>query len=86
MSRKHGKLLIIDPKDERYFQVFFDDSIYADLEGEKCILDVRDLHSGNTIPSKDVFDKNIFKVDTINAILDVDYYINKVESILKFLD
>ena len=72
-----GKLLLIDPTDQRVQQIFFDDNISSDT---KCsIVDIRNITTGKEIQYKNAIDKYMIQVEPNLAILDDDYFIKKLD-------
>ena len=77
-ERSHaGKLLLHDPDDDSVLHMFFDDNIGYD---DGHIVDVRDVSTGGPMPFPDVKNKNLIKVEALNAILDNKYFIRAIES------
>ena len=75
-SRSNGKLLMIDPSDYNTQHIFFDDN--ADAENE-CIVDVRDLITGEEIDYEKFMDMYVVKVSPHRAILEPEYFIKCIE-------
>jgi hypothetical protein len=72
-----GKLMFIDDSEADVQQIFFDDSI---SDNPNCsTVDIRDLVTGEIIPYKKAINKYIVKVEPDKAILNVDYFIKKLE-------
>ena len=69
--------MFMDDSETEVQQIFFDDSI---SDNPNCnTVDIRDLITGETIPYKKAINKYIVKVEPDKAILDVDYFIKKLE-------
>ena len=75
-SNSRGKLLAIDQADYNTQHIFFDDN--AD-DGDECIVDVRDVVSGEKIPQRKYMDMYVIKVHPHRAILEPEYFIKKYE-------
>lgn len=73
---RFGKLLMIDQADYNTQHIFFDDN--AD-EGEQCIVDVRDLITGEQLPREQFLDMYVVKVQPHRAIVEGDYFIKAIE-------
>ena len=67
---------MIDQADYVTQHVFFDDN--AD-DGEECIVDVRDVVTGEKIPQHKYMDMYVVKVHPHKAILEPEYFIKKIE-------
>lgn len=72
-----GKLLFVDEADYQTQHIFFDDNAN---EEEKCIVDVRDLVSGEPLPYKKFINMYVVKVESHRAILEPDYFIKLIEA------
>ena len=75
-SNSRGKLLLIDQSDYNTQHIFFDDN--AD-DGDECIVDVRDVITGEKIPQRKYMDMYVIKVAPHKAILEPEYFIKKYE-------
>lgn len=71
-----GKLLVIDQAEYNTQHIFFDDKISED---EKCIVDVKDLIEGTSVPIKKSINKYLYKVDIIDVLKDPDYFTKAIE-------
>lgn len=71
-----AKLLLIDQGDYNTQHIFFDDNVDS---AEQCIVDVRDLVSGEALPYKKFMDKYVVKVHPHKAILESDYFVKQIE-------
>jgi len=73
---ERGKLMLICEESDELC-VFFDDKV-----GDTCgsIVDVRDVESGCEVEFDRVKDKNVFKVDPLECIVNNAYFINRIES------
>ena len=71
-----GKLLLVDQADYNTQHIFFDDN--ADY-GTDCIVDVRDLVTGEEVPYKKFMDMYVVKVHPHRAILESDYFVKQIE-------
>eukprot|EP01038_Epipyxis_sp_PR26KG_P005478 gene5478-7584_t len=78
-SDESGKILLIDNNNDNIIQVFFDDNIERD---RPHIVDVRDRGSFQPIPFNVTNGKFLKRVEPYDAILDSDYYIKQIVSIL----
>ena len=75
-SNSRAKLLLIDQSDYNTQHIFFDDN--AD-DGDDCIVDVRDIITGEKIPQSKYMDMYVIKVHPHKAILEPEYFIKKYE-------
>ena len=75
-SNSRGKLLAMDQADYNTQHIFFDDN--AD-DGDECIVDVRDVVSGEKIAQRKYMDMYVIKVHPHRAILEPEYFIKKYE-------
>ena len=75
-SKQFSKLLLIDQADYGTQQIFFDDNAE---EGDSCVVDVRDVISGEEIPYKKYINKYVMRVEPHRAILEPDYFIKLLE-------
>jgi len=75
-----GKLFVIDKKLKNTHSIFFDDNIrdIYDVNNLSNIVDTRDLDTGKEIPIHEIYDKNVVRVETWSAVLDIDYYCKKI--------
>ncbi len=76
-SNMRAKLLAIDQADYNTQHIFFDDN--ADEGDENCIVDVRDIITGDKIPQRKYMDMYVIKVHPHRAILEPEYFIKKYE-------
>ena len=76
-DQRLGKLLMVDQADYKTQHIFFDDNAN---EEAKCIVDVRDLVTGDPIPYKKFINMYVMKVDPLGAILEPDYFIKLLET------
>lgn len=67
---------MIDQADYNTQHIFFDDN--AD-DGDECIVDVRDIITGEKIPQRKYMDMYVIKVHPHRAILEPEYFIKKYE-------
>jgi len=74
--REVAKLLMIDQADYNTQHIFFDDN--AD-EDDDCIVDVRDVITGEIVSNNKFMDRYVVKSEPHRAILEVDYFIKKIE-------
>lgn len=72
-----AKLLLVDQSDYSTQHIFFDDN--AD-SADQCIVDVRDLVSGEVLPYKKFMDMYVVKVHPHKAILESDYFVKQIEA------
>ena len=75
-SNSRAKLLLVDQADYNTQHIFFDDN--AD-DGDECIVDVRDIITGEKIPQRKYMDMYVIKVHPHKAILEADYFCKKFE-------
>jgi len=76
-SNSRAKLLMLDQADYSTQHIFFDDN--ADEGDDNCIVDVRDVISGEKIPQRKYQDMYVIKVHPHRAILEPEYFIKKYE-------
>lgn len=81
-----SKLMMIDQQDYTTQHIFFDDNADESSETQTCIVDVRDLKTGEQIPYKQFIDKYVIKVQPHRAILEPDYFIKLIENAVKVRD
>jgi len=68
--------LLVDQADYKTQHIFFDTNAN---EEAKCIVDVRELVSGEPIPYRKFINMYVMKVETHRAILEPDYFIKLIE-------
>ena len=71
-----AKLLLIDQADYNTQHIFFDDSAGGD---DECVVDVRDIITGEKIPPRKYMDMYVVKVQPTKAILEPEYFIKRYE-------
>lgn len=76
-SSRMGKLLTVDQSDYLTQHIFFDDN--ADDE-DSCIVDVRDVITGEKLPYSKFIDMYVVKVHPHRAILEPDYFVKLIEA------
>ena len=81
--REIAKLLLIDQADYGVQHIFFDDNAEP---GEKCIVDVRDVVTKEVLPYKKMIGRYVVMAEPIRAILEPDYFIQKIEKCEKSRD
>lgn len=64
------------------FQIFFDDNIERT---HAHIVDVRDAVTFEPLPFEESYDRRLRRVETYNAIVDPNYFINELEETLRLL-
>jgi hypothetical protein len=74
---RSGKPFIFDPEDHLALSLFFDDHIILDPNSEFNIIHAIKA-DGLSLPVKDYLNRNLFAADTIEAVLDEDYFLNLV--------
>lgn len=77
-NRENGcaKLLMVDQADYNTQHIFFDDN--ADSPAS-CIVDVRDLVTGEPLAYEKFMDMYVVKVHPHRAILEADYFVKLIE-------
>ena len=75
-ENERAKLMMIDQADYNTQHIFFDDN--ADSP-ESCIVDVRDVVTGEQLPYKKFMDMYVVKVHPHRAILESDYFVKCIE-------
>ena len=78
--REVGKLLLIDQADYNTQHIFFDDNADDGNDGEDCIVDVRDVITGEIIPYNKFINRYVVRAEPNRAILEVDYFIKMIEA------
>ena len=75
-KKEYGKPIFFDPKNKNYHFIFFDDNI-----GKKptSIVDCKNIINGKTLENEDVIGKYLIKVDTIEAAINNNYFIDKIK-------
>ena len=76
-SNSRAKLLLVDQADYNTQHIFFDDN--AD-DGDECIVDVRDIITGDKIDQSKYMDMYVVKVQPHRAILESEYFIKMIET------
>lgn len=87
-----GKMFPIDMNDKEIHQIFFDDNVFLNeyKKKKKLIVDVRDasksalnsklnLENGESIEPEVFLDKYVVKVNSLQAIMDEEYFIKKIQ-------
>lgn len=74
-----GKLFLVNSKDKDLHEIFFDDNLG---EGSKNMVDIWDIGRKERIPIDKCWGKYLVPVDTIQAMLDEDYFINLIKNII----
>jgi plasmid maintenance system killer protein len=83
-AQEYAKRFPIDLSDSSTICMFFDDNVELDPSSITNIVNPIEVQTGKSLSVKDLIEANhIIVVDTINAILDDNYYINKVMTHLK---
>lgn len=82
MESRYGKPFILDQEDSGVLELFFDDNI--DLHNdEKNIIAPKDAKTGASIPVSELaVSHQIICVDTLEAIVDENYFVNLVQRAL----
>ena len=75
-SNSRAKLLMVDQSDYNTQHIFFDDN--AD-DGEDCIVDVRDIITGEKIDQSKYMDMYVVKCQPHRAVLESEYFIKMIE-------
>ena len=75
-TNSRAKLLLVDQSDYNTQHIFFDDN--AD-DGDDCIVDVRDVITGDKIDQRKYMDMYVVKVHPHRAILESEYFIKMIE-------
>lgn len=82
MTAKAGKPFYIDRRDRETLSIFFDDNIRKNDSVKNIILPL-DIVTGEIIPIEELVQLGrVVCVDTLRAILDIDYYKNLVKEAL----
>lgn len=75
-SSSCGKVLYVEDQETKVQHIFFDGNIHA--ENTHCV-DVRDASSEKPFPYEDVEDVHFHRVNTVQAIVDPEYYIKALQ-------
>jgi len=75
-DQRAGKLLLVDQADYATHHIFFDDNVE---DSDECIVDVRDVVTGERIPYRKFIDKYVIRVDPVRAVLEPDYFVKMIE-------
>jgi hypothetical protein len=79
MGSQYGKPFIVDRNNDRILEVFFDDNINL-IDNKKNIISPIDANTGSPIAIKELADQHqIVRVDTLQAILNDNYFIEHVQ-------
>lgn len=82
--QEYGKAFYIDSNDDQTISIFFDDNIIEDPQSLKNIVNPVDVKTGLSLNVANLIQsKNLVVVDTIQAILDDQYFINKIKPLIK---
>lgn len=73
---RFGKPLLLDQADYTTQHIFFDDNAE---EGHACVVDVRDVITGEKIPYSKFINKYVVQVESHRAVLEQDYFIKMIE-------
>lgn len=71
-----GKLFLINPYNFNLHQIFFDDNISRE---ERSIVDCKNVITGKTMDTYSVWNKFIFKVDSLKAAIDINYFYDCIQ-------
>jgi len=75
-SSSNAKLLLLDQADYNTHHIFFDDNAEKDKE---CIVDVRDIITGEEIDYEKFINMYVVKVHPHRAITEPEYFIKQIE-------
>lgn len=83
MNSQYGKMFVLDPADADTLSLFFDDNISLD-DREQNIISPIDVASGQPVSIKELAQRRqVVAVDTLEAILDENYFIHLVQDALR---
>ena len=71
-----GKLFLINPYNFNLHQIFFDDNISRD---DRSIVDCKNVITGKTMDTYNVWNKFIFRVDSLRAAVDINYFYSCIQ-------
>lgn len=74
-TEQNGKLLVIDPYDYETLHILFDHG----LDKDPNKVDVVDIATKKKLDSKSCLDKYLVNVDPRRAIIDINYFLSKIE-------
>lgn len=75
-KRDTGKLLLVDQADYNTQHIFFDDNA---VDNDYCIVDARDVITGQQIPHETAMNSYVVKVHPQRAILESDYFVKLID-------
>jgi len=85
LESKYGKVFYVDQNDKSILAIFFDDNINLN-DGVDNIIAAIDPTNGESISIEMLADKGqVVQVDALEAIIDINYYIKRVEAALQHL-
>ena len=75
-KKEFGKPIFFDPDNKNFHFIFFDDNV-----GNKptSIVDCKNIINGQTLENKDIIGKYLIKVDTVEAAINNNYFIDKIK-------
>jgi hypothetical protein len=80
-TQEYSKLFPIDLQDKSVVSLFFDDNVRVEPQSRANIVNPVDVHTNQPLNVVSLVEnKNIFRVDAIDAILDDEYFIHLVEA------
>lgn len=83
-QRNYAKPFYLACKDSDLLEIFFDDNLGDPLSEIDIVAPLNVCNGESLKPNQLIDDGRLVKVDTIEAILDNEYYINKVKKILSY--
>ena len=74
-KKEYGKPIFFDPNNKKYHIIFFDDNV---ANKPTSIVDCKNIIDGKTLDNKDIIGKYLIKVDPVEAAINKNYFINKI--------
>ena len=74
-KKEYGKPIFFDPNNKKYHFIFFDDNIE---NKPTSIVDCKNIINGETLEYKDIIGKYLIKVDPVEAAINKNYFIDKI--------
>ena len=74
-KKEYGKPIFFDPNNNKYHIIFFDDNVE---NKPTSIVDCKNIIDGKTLENKDIIGKYLIKVDPVEAAINKNYFIDKI--------
>ena len=75
-KKEYGKPMFFDPDNKKYHVIFFDDNIE---NKPTSIVDCKNIKNSKSFDNKEVIGKYLIKVDSVEAAINDNYFINKIK-------